>query len=184
VVGFDVRFGEFSDDWDSAESEDYAEAFDDRRRRALNWATQVAIPLDDKYSGYFVHLAREDDLAVTMGRQRFEDRGDVVWDAESDVEDVATFVDDPVGHDATDRQTSADAKWDAESNKADVPDPEWDIGATPGREGDLAEPVDQYLSLEPNDQDEPRLDRNDLEGADPGGDGDPSSGKKNWLTGK
>ena len=167
VFGFDVHFGEFVDDMDDASSEEYAEAFQDRRERGLNWAQEVAIPLDDKHTGYFIYCAQGADLDVTVGRRRFEEQGDIVWDAASDVDEEATFVDDPVGHDDADIQS----------------DPEWDVGATPGREADVADPVDKYLSLEPNDQDDPRLDHDDLEGADPGGDGDPTSGKKSWSTG-
>ena len=183
VFGFDVYFGEFVDDMDNAESEEYAEAFQDRRNRGLNWANDVVIPLDDKYTDYFIHCASERDLDVTVGRRRFDDDNDVRWDTSMDVDDEATFVDDPVGHDAESGPDGADQKWESEDNKRTSPDPEWDVGATPGREADVADPVDQYLSLEPNDQDDPRLDRDDLEGADPGGDGDPTSGKKSWSTG-
>lgn len=182
LQGFDVRVDEFVEDVSNGSSEEFANAFEDRRQSAFNWAHEVAIPLDDKYTGYFIHRAGEEELDVTTGRRRFEDTGDVISD-ESDIDDEATFVSDPVGHDASANPTSADQKWKSADNQTSEPDHEWDVGATPGREADIEEPLDKYLSLEPNDQDEPRLDYDDLEGADPGGEGEPSSGKKNWSTG-
>lgn len=160
-----------------------ADAFRHRRECAVRWATDVAVPVATRYSGFLIRDATREEVSVSVGLIQRGHEADVDHNAGMDIDEASTYVSDPSGHDDEDVPVGADGKWDVKSNKTADPDRHWDVGATPGREGDVADPADAYLTMRPNDQDEPRLDRNDLEGADPGGDGDPSSGPKSWSTG-
>jgi hypothetical protein len=142
------------------------DAFRDQRQRAIEWAHHVIVPVTGQFTSFLLREAKRNEIEATVGEIRRGHLADVEWDPESDIQQ-AKFVSDPVGHVDADPEV----------------DPEWEQGATPGREGDIDEPLDAYLTLKPNDRDEPRLDRDDLTQADPGGDGDPSSGQKSWSTG-
>lgn len=142
------------------------DAFREQRERAIGWADQLIVPVTGQYTSFILKEAKRNEVEATVGEIRRGHLADVEWDPETDIQQ-AQFVSNPATHDGDDPEV----------------DPEWEQGATPGREGDIEDPVDKYLTLKPNDRDEARLDRNDLDGADPGGDGDPSSGKKSWSTG-